>query len=289
MNILAVIHDEIIRILFEKKYIPLLKDIHFEFQDLEKVDHERIKAGKYDLIICDLDDSFEQVLHLYNAYRDQTLFLFITDWEYTRYLELLKENKISNIYPKGLLLEDYLTSMKLLGNLCQRNIFGIQNYTDNPLHIDNLLVHFSGEIRNLSFQLGTFFPGLSKEKTMKLKLAFSEIASNAFFHSHGIEKGKDKSIKEPILISFAEDEEKLLFSVSDRQGTLTKDTVLFWILKRFQEDEDLPLDHGRGFFLMKNIIDNLIINIKQNESTEFIAIFYKSEYMGEKSLIIHQL
>ncbi len=290
MKILTIIEDEIIKSLFHKKYIPALSNIHqIEFGSYDLIYEEKIKKNQYNVVICDLDFDFAKVIQFYNKLKYNANFLFITDWEYTKYLQLLKESKISNIYPKGLIIEDYQTSIKLISNLNKGTIFGVHNYADSPSLLKTMLVHFSSEIRSISGQLNTFFPDLTKEQSIKLKLAFSEIATNAFFHSHGLEKGKEYYIKEPIYISFAEDSEKILFSVTDKKGTLTKETVFYWLLERFKDSEELPLDHGRGFFLMKNIIDNLIINIKENETTEFIAIFYKYDYMGEKSLVIHQI
>lgn len=288
MTILLILNDEIIQQLFEKKYKDLLlPEIEIEFGDFSDDYKSSIEDEKYSLVICDLDEETDKVIDFYNSCPIHSRFLFITDAEYSQFLGLLKEGTISNIYPKGLLIEDYISSSRMLSNLCRSEIFGIHNYTEYPIFLETMTVHYSSEIRKLSFKINFLFPFLSKDKAMKVKLAFYEIASNAFFHSHSLEKGSESYIRDPIYISFAEDSEKILFSVTDKKGTLDKEVVFYWLFKRFHEDTG-PDDHGRGFFLMKNIIDNLVINIEQNNMTEFIAIFYKDDYMGEKSLLIHQ-
>lgn len=286
---LVLLYDEIIESLFKKKYQPMMKEISFDIGRLEDFSEDQIKREKYDLVICDMDQFSREFIDLYHACKDTSPFLFITDNQYDQYLGLLKNHQLSNIYPKGLMIEDYLTTSKLIGNLCKKNIFGINNYTEYPTFLETVLVHYSSEIRKLSFKINFLFPFLSKEKSLRLKLAFYEIASNAFFHSHNIRKGTEAYIKDPIFISFAEDSEKILFSITDKKGTLNRDTVFYWLFKRVTEEDSLSDDHGRGFFLMKNIVDNLIINIRNNKMTEFIAIFYKNDYMGEKSLIIQQI
>ncbi|HCL56100.1 MAG TPA: hypothetical protein DHW82_03710 [Spirochaetia bacterium] len=289
MKALVIIKDEIIKNLFKKKYAPLLKNIDLVIKDISFLKSECLSNSDYQLIICDLDGQENEVIQIYQEFKNKFRFVFITDAEYTEYIEHLKNNEISNVFPKGLLIEDYLTSVKLISNLCKNKVFGINHYMEYPIFLETVPLHYSSEMRKLNFKLNFLFPFLKKERLIMLKLAFAEIVSNAFFHSHNIEKGKEAYIKDPIYISFAEDSEKILFSVTDKKGSLNRDIIMYWLSKRLEDDDKLPLEHGRGFFLMKNIIDNLIINIKQDEMTEFIAIFYKSDYMGVKSLIIHQV
>lgn len=289
MKILVIVKDEIITQLFSKKYQPLLNNITIEYGERNSEYSQKIQNNEYQVVICDLDEGIEEALSFYHLFPEKTPFLFITDAEYTVYLKKLKDEGLPNIYPKGLLIEDYITSAKLISNLCKKSIFGIHNYIENPIFLETTPIHYSSEMRKMNHKINFLFPFLNKERIMILKLAFAEIVSNAFFHSHSLQKGKEAYIKDPIFISFAEDKEKIIFSVTDKKGTLSRDVVFYWLLKRFESDQNLPLEHGRGFFLMKNIIDNLIINIKPGEMTEFIAIFYKTQYMGVKSLIIHQL
>ncbi len=288
-KVLVLVYDEIIESLFKKKYTQIMQNVTFELGFLQDYNPQKIKDSGYNLIICDIDSYFQEFINFYNACKSYSSFLFITDNKYDQYLGLLKDHHLSNLYPKGLIIEYYLTTSKLILNLCHKHIFGINHYAEYPTFLETMPVHYSSEIRKLSFKIDFLFPFLSKEKALRFKLAFYEIASNAFFHSHDLKKGTEAYIKQPIFISFAEDAEKILFSITDRRGTLKRETVFYWLFKRITEQDAFSEGHGRGFFLMKNIIDNLIINIKDNEMTEFIAIFYKNEYMGEKALIIQQI
>lgn len=291
MKILAVIKDEIIHGIFQKKYANIFLESKIDLILANSIHDypQNIDNKDFNVIICDLDDKTDDSVEFYQTHKDKAKYLFITDMDFFTHLELLQENKISNIFPKGLLIEDYLTSAKLISNLCKGNVIGIHNYTNFPIFMETIPVHYTAHIRKLFFKIDFLFPSFSKDKTIMLKLAFSEILSNTFFHSHNMQKGQSIYLEEPIIVSFAEDREKILFSVMDKKGTLDRDSVFSWLLKRYQKADSLPMDHGRGLFLIKNIVDNLIINIKKDELTEFIAIFYKQNYMGEKSLIIQQL
>lgn len=291
MRILAITKDEIIQSVILKKYIPYFhkQNIQLDLTAEGESFSANIINNEYNVIICDLDSDKNRVIEFYQNHMAHADFLFVTDNEFFYFIEYLKENKISNIFPKGLLIEDYITSAKLISNLCNHNIIGIHNYTYFPVFLETIPVHHTNHIRKLFFKIDFLFPYLTKDKSTLIKLAFSEIISNTFFHGHHVQKGSEVYLEDPIIVSFAEDTEKIIFSVLDKKGSLNREAIFLWLFKRYQKDEELPLDHGRGLFLIKNIVDNLIINIKKNELTEFIAIFYKNDYMGEKSLIIHQI
>ncbi|HOJ49388.1 MAG TPA: ATP-binding protein [Spirochaetota bacterium] len=289
MEILIISKDEIINILFKKKYKKILPELKIEFSNLDNnIDQLNNLIKKYKLIIADLDHETDKIIEIYQQHKENKEFLFITDREYENFIDYLMEDKINNIYPKGLILEDYKTSALLITNIYKNKIFGIKNYIKNPVYFETIPIHYSAEIKKLSLKIEFLFSNIPKEKILQIKLAFYEIVSNVFYHSNELQKGKESYISEPIYITFAEDLEKIIFCVEDRKGKLTKSTVLYWLEKRLKNDKILPDGHGRGFLLMKNIVDSLIINIISGKKTEFIAIFYKYNYLGEKSLLIHQ-
>jgi len=288
MDIILLIKDDIIKNLFKKKYKEILPKLNIEICDLCEKKLLIDKIEKYKMIIADIEYETELKTEIYKTFKGRKEFLFITDREYESFISLLLEDKINNIYPKGLIIEDYKTSGLLITNIYKGKIFGIKNYIKTPVYFETIPINYSTEIKKISLKTEFLFSNLPRDKLLQLKLAFYEITSNVFYHSNAIKKGTQAYIEEPIFITFAEDTEKIIFSVEDRKGTLDKSTVLYWLEKRINKDPDMPAEHGRGFLLMKNIVDNLIINIESKKRTEFIAIFYKYNYLGEKSLLIHQ-
>jgi anti-sigma regulatory factor (Ser/Thr protein kinase) len=71
--------------------------------------------------------------------------------------------------------------------------------------------------------------------------------------------------------------------------------VLYWLHRQLAIDEaGLPLgifdSHGRGFFIARQYIDRLIINIDRNKKTEIVIINYFSKvYHGFKPLYINEI
>ena len=128
--------------------------------------------------------------------------------------------------------------------------------------------------------------------------------ANAVFYGIRKEKAYNKddwdydfelSDSEVIYVTLLTDSEKFGISVLDKGGRLKKSDVLYWINRQATRDESgVPLGvydtHGRGFFIAREYIDRLIINIDVNKRTEVIIInYYSQPYHGYKPLHINEI
>jgi CheY-like chemotaxis protein len=142
------------------------------------------------------------------------------------------------------------------------------------------------------------------EKAKKVELVLIELLANAVFYGIRGEKGDNKdewdydfelSDSEVIYVTLLADSEKFGISVLDKGGRLKKSDVLYWINRQVtRDDAGVPLGiydtHGRGFYIAREYIDRLIINIDVNKRTEVIIINYFSEpYRGYKPLHINEI
>jgi len=85
------------------------------------------------------------------------------------------------------------------------------------------------------------------------------------------------------------DAEKYGVSITDRQGTLSKKTVLYKI-NRHVRGEGVLDDSGRGIFMSRIFADRLVINIDPGKMTEVIILNYKENiYKGFKPIYINEL
>lgn len=82
---------------------------------------------------------------------------------------------------------------------------------------------------------------------------------------------------------------KYAVSITDYQGKLTKETVLYKIDRQIT-GEGLLDDSGRGIHMSRLFADRMIINIEPGKRTEVILLNYFShKYRGYKPLYINEL
>jgi hypothetical protein len=85
------------------------------------------------------------------------------------------------------------------------------------------------------------------------------------------------------------DREKYAVSVTDNQGKLKKETVLYKIDRQLT-GEGLLDDSGRGIHMSRLFADRMIINIDPNKRTEVILMnYFSNKYRGYKPLYINEL
>jgi anti-sigma regulatory factor (Ser/Thr protein kinase) len=103
------------------------------------------------------------------------------------------------------------------------------------------------------------------------------------------------SDEEAIVVTSMHDSEKYAISILDKGGRLKKNDVLFWLHRQLHLDANgLPIgvfdSHGRGFFIAREYIDRMIINIDKNKQTEIIIMnYFMDTYKGYKPLYINEL
>jgi CheY-like chemotaxis protein len=260
---------------------------------------------RIDLVLSDINmpgmKGFELLNKVREIYPDIKRVL-ITAYNVEDYLELAMKYDIGNIFVKTTPF-NFQELYTMLENLLSGDIFGIQKYFPQPnstlkTYIIKQGKHLESDAQLIVSQLPVV------DATNKIELVLIELLANAIFYGIRKESADKKeewtynfelSEAEAIVVSSMYDSEKFAVSITDKGGKLKKNDVLYWLHRQLATDQaGLPLgifdSHGRGFFIARQYIDRLIVNIDKNKKTEIIIVNYFSDaYHGFKPLYINEI
>jgi CheY-like chemotaxis protein len=257
-----------------------------------------------DLVLSDINmpvmkgfDLLREVREKYPAVKR----VLITAYNVEDYLELALKHDVGNIFVKSTPFNFHELS-QILENLLTGDIFGVSKYFEKPILEKTFVIKKGNRLDAYASEIIKHLP--DAEKAKKVELVLIELLANAVFYGIRREKGDNKdewnydfelSDSEVIFVTLLADTEKFGISVLDKGGRLKKSDVLYWINRQVtRDDSGVPLGvydtHGRGFYIAREYIDRLIINIDANKRTEVIIINYFSEpYRGYKPLHINEI
>lgn len=246
---------------------------------------EILKHYPIDMIISDIRmpdmDGITLLTNVQKLY-PTTKYALITAYNINDYIQYARQYKIWNIIPKSSFLDlQFIKSMiyKLLSN----DILGFEKYfhdikkislkiselykyykQDDFILPQNTIYHIfvqsEEEREKVCDMIFTLFK--KKEAPNILRILLEEFSINA--RDYGSE-----NYKYPIKIQFGLYDKKFLIGVNDYRGILSFDEVLYRLERNILTDKNgLPLSindiHGRGFFIARENLDHLIINIKKS-------------------------
>jgi CheY-like chemotaxis protein len=227
--------------------------------------------------------------------------VLITAYNVEDYLELALKHDVGNIFVKSTPF-NFRELSQILENLLTGDIFGVAKYFEKPVLEKTFVIKKGNRLDAYANEIIKHLPDADKAK--KVELVLIELLANAVFYGIRKEKADNKddwdydfelSDSEVIYVTLLTDSEKFGISVLDKGGRLKKSDVLYWINRQATRDESgVPLGvydtHGRGFFIAREYIDRLIINIDVNKRTEVIIInYYSQPYHGYKPLHINEI
>jgi CheY-like chemotaxis protein/anti-sigma regulatory factor (Ser/Thr protein kinase) len=258
---------------------------------------ERIAAAIPDLVISDIQmphmDGFELLNVLHQEY-PRIKHIMMTSYDIDQYIRHIRKHNVGNILVKGpdFNLVEVAAYVRALLN---EEIFGLGRYFCDTT-FNELLVQSYAQAKDAYH---TITSSLSDKKGFFLELAIDELISNAIFHGALAysdlprEQWADDILLSPenaVKVTWGVDEEKIGISIEDPKGNLKKTDVLKW-LDSHHDDELSEEQHGRGFLLVRKLIDRLIINIDPGKRTECIIIqnFRQEENSYNKPLLVHEI
>jgi CheY-like chemotaxis protein len=225
----------------------------------------------------------------------------ITAYDVNDYIRYAREFNIGNIIAKTspFNFEDFLITVD---KLLTGRIFGMDVYFPNPFKRTEWTIKHSVEIETAIKEAYELLANQPKAK--KIRTVIRELLVNAVFYGARNEDGARKedwdievALKpdEWVLMRYLEDESKSGFAIVDQKGRLTKTDVLFWLERNIVRNADgtainLQDIHGRGLYISREFMDQLVINLAPGRQTEVLCISYKTgTLIGHKPLVINEL
>jgi CheY-like chemotaxis protein/anti-sigma regulatory factor (Ser/Thr protein kinase) len=242
-----------------------------------------------EIALADMDGF--QLTSILNERYPSVKCILMTNCDIDQYISLIRHYKIGNIVIKG--FEYSLGELREYVNaLIRGDVFGLQRYFPGQ-ELQRFRITRYAETKDICTTICSHF---NNKKRIYLEMAIDELVSNAVFH--GVfqltqiprELWKDDLVisnEESVIVSWACDDQKIGIAVEDPKGTLKKNDVLKWIDATYKRDLG---EHGRGFLLVRKLIDRLIINIDPGKKTECVIIQYVNSNIlnAKKPLMIHE-
>jgi len=296
-SILIVDDEKAIRMML----LDYLEDTyHTESAETGEAALDLLGKRSFDLVISDINMpgmSGPELLARIRTLYPTTKTALITAYNVDEYIQAAKEFSITNIIPKTVPF-NFAELDFIVRGLVTGDIFGLQRYLlEDGAVIEKIVVKSTADARKAQDHLIELFEqrfGTSGD----MKLILDEIITNAIYHAPVHDDGTEKYREfaditlephEYIYIECGFDSEKYAVGITDCQGHLTKETVLYKIERQIT-GEGLLDDSGRGIHMSRLFADRMIINIDPHQKTEVILVnYFSNKYRGYKPLYINEL
>jgi CheY-like chemotaxis protein len=261
---------------------------------------QKLQKQSFDLVISDINmpgmKGYELLPKIQEKYPKVKTAL-ITAYNIDDYIRLAKEYNICNIITKTTPF-NFLELQAVVEGLLTGDIFGLKRHllpqhTLLPPHV----IRSSSDGKQVREEIVKTFQDLFGT-VGELKLVLDELITNAIYHApvkaDGSEKYKEFTDiyleeKEFIHVELGYDGEKYGVLITDNQGSLRKETILYKI-DRHVHAEGILDDSGRGIHMSRIFADRLIANIHPGKKTEMVLLNYiDKNYKGYKPLYINEL
>ena len=296
-KVLAVDDEQTIRTML-KDFFEETYDFHIASNGTEAL--AQVADRNFDLVISDINMPGMKGPELLAEIRRRNpaiKTLLMTAYNIDDYIHMAKEYSISNIIPKTVPF-NYEEMKAVIEGILTGDVFGLERYL-LPRHTvaGTYTIRSSGDGAAVREEL-TRMIGEKFGKPGDLKLILDEMITNAIYHAPAARDGEPKyreympvslSPDEYVFVTWGWDGEKYGVAILDRQGRLTRETVLYKI-DRHVRGEGMLDDSGRGIHMSRLFADRMVINIKPGQTTEIIIMNYFSPtYRGYRPLYINEV
>ena len=255
-----------------------------------------IRVSVPDLVVSDIQMPVMDGFELYKILKQEfprLKHIMMTSYDIDQYIRHIRKYNIGNILVKGYDF-NLIEVAAYVRSILTGDIFGLNRYFGKAV-FNQMFVRSYAEAKE-AYQ--TILGSLSDKKGFYLEVAIDELISNAIFH--GVLELSDLPREEwsedlllphgsAVKVTWGVDNEKIGIAIEDPKGNLKKTDVLKWLDAHRKNEEDE--EHGRGFFLVRRLIDRLIINIDPGRCTECIILqnLVRNDIVHNKPLLIHEL
>ncbi|MBY0450192.1 MAG: response regulator [Cyanobacteria bacterium] len=256
----------------------------------------------YDLVISDINlpsqDGF-QFLQSVEAKYPAVKTALMTAYQVEDYIRTAKKLGVYNIIAKTAPFNFEELSSAVHHLLLPEKAWGIASYLEPGTPVETQIITNSDGIMPVFYHLKEFFTANHVRDVDNLATALIEALTNAVYHVSRNEDGTDKYKKgqfieallpdEYVSVQYGKDSERVAVCISDQGGKISAGDILYW-LDRNVSGAGLLDTHGRGVYLMRTLVDRLVINIEPGVRTEIIVMDYFSpQYSANKPLYINQM
>lgn len=246
----------------------------------------KVSQNDYTLILMDYETLGLQVESFVNLKREKNLptkLALMTKLHLEEYICFIRRWEITNILPKR---ADYPTEQILLAieNLINPELaFGLRRYLPTTIKSEFIRTREDKQyvVSKVINTFGAF--GCRSAKLNEVRLVLEEMINNATYHGFRDSMGKPKynpqsfsqlAENEMIKVDYGCLSDIAGFAVSDNQGTLTPKQIIDSLCRQY--DKEGVYDHsGRGLFLSRRFSDTIIFNLRRNQLTQIVALFFK--------------
>ncbi len=304
-RVLVVDDDDIIRDGL-KEYLENYHEAVYTLQvdaSPDPADARRLLASTpYHLVISDInmpgEDGFSLIQHVQDTY-PETRTAMITAYRVDEYVRNAKKTGVFNIIAKTAPF-DFEELSSVVNNLLEpETAFGLEHYMAPDCTYTKMTIRNSNDIMTAFGALENFLQKSGSTKINDLLTAVIEAITNSVYH---VAKKADGSLKyekgqpiealetsEYVDFQFGQDGSRIGISISDQGGRITADEVIYW-LDRNISGSGLMDSHGRGVYLMHQLVNRVLINIAPGERTEIIMLdFLAPNQSVNKPIYINQL
>lgn len=257
-----------------------------------------LEAAPFDLVLSDITmpgvNGYELVTEMRKRYPNTKVAL-VTAWSVEECLKVALAQGIGNIIAKELPL-DFAELDLTVNRLLSEDIFGLERYLEDETPIEKARIRTLEEfaiVREKAFE-ALRVKELPEQRQMSLRLVVDEAISNAACHpsgNNGTQSEFALSEDNAVELHYARDFETIAFNVVDRFGKLDTRTILAYLERCINPTQDaLTAERGRGLFLIRSLVDKMIINIKKDVRTEVIMLVHpRKRPRDQRPLLITEL
>jgi len=240
-------------------------------------------------------------------------YALMTAYNVNEFIEFARRHHILNIIPKTTCLDLRLIKTMITKNL-YGNIFGVDKYFENVTEISGDLSAIKHKLADASLQTENLFLKIkvhceadankacdfatkyliSKKSPTVIRQVTDELVSNALTYGASQSENEMRAVfLKPFDLAFGVLDQKYVVSITDYNGTLTADEILYRLERHLKLDPatELPVGitdmHGRGLFISREELDQIVFNIETGVKTEIIGILTPNLAPKNRSLSIY--
>jgi len=273
------------------------------------------------------DSTGFDLLRFAREHSKSTKLALITSYEINDYMEIIYREGIDQVITKHsqMSLHDiFVMAQKILS----QDIFGVEKYFSDikiyyPSEMNDIIPGnkelYSVTIKSTSdkiYWINTVADLLQKTKNVPVatsRLVMDELLANAMIRAPRFEDGSfkyqrrneetsmlipyDNIVLDPedyVIFQYGFYNEWVIICCLDPHGSLRKQEILYRLNRHIAIDpkNDLPQgisdSHGRGIFLLREHLTNLVFNIQKDRKTEIIGMYNTQQDIPYKNISIYE-